>query len=208
MESYHEEIKSIFARNNTIPDESWWNKFDSVIHIFKDNIDRSGPPRNKTMKREIEDLIHSAENLYECINSISTQSLGKIILSGVGSDSEKVSSNYDKVEKIKDVTKELKWISEQAQYALENIPQDKGGREENFLRKQFIENMAQLWERATGQKPSTYYSEAHTDKNGEHRSSLFLMFLRKSLEISGLDYRTQHAQNALSKEAQRVLRSK
>lgn len=205
MESGHEEIKRIFAKNNTIPDESWWNKFDSVIHIFKDNIDRSGPPRNKTMKREIEDLIHSAENLYECINSISTQSLGKIILLGVGSDNEKVSSNYDKVDKIKDITKELKWISEQSQHALENIPQDKGGRKEDFLKKQFIENMAQLWEQATAQKPSTYCSQDYKDNNDEYKSSPFLKFLRKSLDITGFEYQSMLA---LSKEARRVLSSK
>ena len=43
---------------------------------------------------------------------------------------------------------------EVAQEAIENIPQDPGGRNRVFWRQQFILNMAMLWDKATGKKPT------------------------------------------------------
>jgi hypothetical protein len=210
MSSNYKEMQVFLEEQGYEPDHYWWDDLKSKIDLFSksDKANEPPPPRKERSKgtgrliKELAEIEKKANELFELLDGgldgqsrgLSAHTLAELVFPGT---EDEVENNIYRIERI---NCDLQWISQKTQEAVKTIPKDVGGRNENFWEKQFVENMAYIWEELTGLIPSSYYSEYY-----EGAISNFLRFLSISYKLVGFDYQSMAA---LSKTVQRIFNNK
>jgi len=185
-----------------IPEDYLDERLEEIFEeflVFKKKLDNpSGRP--KVIKNKLKKFVKNIDLLQNTLNelgSLESTWLGKCEIIEDELDSPlKWLTTDDNKEELKSLEEYLCNIKSRAERALDFLGDPKGGPPENIALKYFINQMAWLWEKKKGKKPSKTYPFDKETKNE------FLDFIHECLVNLG---HPPHSRESLARFVQRTL---
>ena len=194
-----EDLKKLFSKHG-LPFEDNWPFVSHLKVIFSIGQRANSPlPIHNKIKEDLKVIREASRALLPLVQVLQSMHVsGKVILAGNNHDPRVVEENFERLERLRSLleahSEDFRWLAEQAQKAMQEMPPGKKGRPKAVMREEFILNLACLWKELKGEKPKVYF-----DPYKETYDTPFFWFAKDACKLSGLEYQDETLGVAIKK---------